>query len=575
MRIVHIRRISQVFFLGLFGWFCVVASVGERWWQLRGWPVNWFLQLDPLVALGTMLSTRTLYAGLIWALATVVLTLLLGRFFCGWVCPFGTIHQAVGWWGRRRLKAVQKIGANTFRRAHAAKYGILAFLLAAAGWGAIGSDASLQTGLLDPIPFMHRSVNLLIVSMAEGRAVEGAWLLGLVFAGALLLNLVVPRFYCRILCPLGALFGLLSRWSLWRIGKTGPTCTNCRVCAKDCEGACDPIGVIRTPECLVCGNCLVDCKDGALGYHTAPPHGGVILETGLSRRQFLLAAGAGLALPSVARLDRALGANWNPGLIRPPGALSEARFLERCIKCGQCMRVCPTNIIQPALLQAGVEGLWTPVLNYRVGTSGCEVNCVACGNVCPTAALRPLSIKEKRGLDQFAEAGPVRMGLAFVDRGRCLPWAMGRPCIVCQEVCPVAPKAVRARESFQAVEGLAWAVRSVEGSTLELAGAALVPGALAGGDFFAGAEDAAAPRWRVTANGAETITADADAEALAGAGRISVFIRLQLPSVDPDACTGCGICENACPVHGLRAIRVTADNESRTNNHRMTLKETT
>jgi len=51
MKIVTVRRIAQFFFFALFAWFCVVTTVGDRWWQLRGWPVNWLLQLDPLVAL--------------------------------------------------------------------------------------------------------------------------------------------------------------------------------------------------------------------------------------------------------------------------------------------------------------------------------------------------------------------------------------------------------------------------------------------------------------------------------------------------------------------------------------------
>jgi polyferredoxin len=96
MNIITTRRICQVFFFVLFLWFCLAATLGERWWQLRGWPVNWVIQLDPLVGLGTLLTTRTLYAGLLWGLAAVVLTILLGRFFCGWLCPFGSLH--IGSW---------------------------------------------------------------------------------------------------------------------------------------------------------------------------------------------------------------------------------------------------------------------------------------------------------------------------------------------------------------------------------------------------------------------------------------------------------------------------------------------
>ena len=94
--ILNVRRIAQVFFLILFIGFCVISTSGTNVWELRGWPVNWFLQLDPLVAVGVFLGSGVLYAGLIWALLSVALTLLFGRFFCGWVCPFGTLQRLSG-----------------------------------------------------------------------------------------------------------------------------------------------------------------------------------------------------------------------------------------------------------------------------------------------------------------------------------------------------------------------------------------------------------------------------------------------------------------------------------------------
>ena len=104
MRIVTVRRLSQVFFLLVFLWFCITATVGTAWWQLRGWPINWILELDPLTALATLLTTGGLYANLLWAVVVIVRTLVLGRFFCGFVCPLGTINQFTGWLGRRGLK---------------------------------------------------------------------------------------------------------------------------------------------------------------------------------------------------------------------------------------------------------------------------------------------------------------------------------------------------------------------------------------------------------------------------------------------------------------------------------------
>lgn len=104
MRLVIVRRISQGFFLILLVWSCLVTTVGERWYELRGWPVGWLLELDPLVGLATLLTTGTVYRGLIWGVVTLGLTALIGRFFCGWICPLGTLQHLFGAWGDRYRK---------------------------------------------------------------------------------------------------------------------------------------------------------------------------------------------------------------------------------------------------------------------------------------------------------------------------------------------------------------------------------------------------------------------------------------------------------------------------------------
>jgi ferredoxin len=267
------------------------------------------------------------------------------------------------------------------------------------------------------------------------------------------------------------------------------------------------------------------------------------------------------------RLSGQVGANWPAGRVRPPGAVDEDRFLRRCIKCGQCMRVCPTNVIQPAMAEAGIEGVFSPVLNFRIGSSGCQLNCVACGHVCPTAAIRGLSLDEKLGRGSFQERGPVKIGTAFVDRGRCLPWAMDRPCIVCQENCPVSPKAIRVEAVFRTVvDGLTVAD---SGPTMVMVERAPSVGAASGppygsGDYFClwtGGE----PKRIVSIDGGRVHVAPAAPwrSAPAPGDAVSIAIRLQLPRVDPGRCIGCGICEHECPVQGRRAIYVTAENESR------------
>ncbi len=642
MRIVTVRRISQVFFLALFFWLCVVSSFGVQWWELRGWPVSWFLHLDPLVALGTLLTTQTIYRDLLWAVFTVVLTILLGRFFCSWVCPFGTMHHFVGYLGKRGKGISGKIAGNRYHKAQSIKYLILVVLLSAAGgtllarfmtqavdglprflilsivvgaalviwvkwrggrrkvvawafalvafWVSVGSlvaldraiVASLQTGLLDPIPLVYRSVNMTLLPLldstsqalwANPRHYEGAWLIGAVFLGALLLNLRTPRFYCRYICPLGALYGILGKYALFRVGKNSDGCPQCGLCEADCEGACEPTGTMRINECVLCMNCLNDCRHGVITYSTGSSTSGEIASPDLSRRGLVISMASGIVAVPLMRLGGTLGDNWNPEVMRPPGSLAEADFLSRCIKCGQCMRVCPTNIIHPAGLENGTEGLWTPILNFRLGTSGCQLNCVACGHVCPTAAIRPISLDEKRGLNQFAEFGPIRMGMAFVDHGRCLPWAMDKPCIVCQENCPMSPKAIFVREVFITVRGGVFKMAEGASTSIHLTEAPMKSGQYGTGDYYVrvfGSDT----RHRILGNTDRVISLSPDhsLDVVPPPGApVEIQVRLQRPQVDPEKCIGCGVCEHECPVTGRRAIRVTAENESRSRKRSMIL----
>jgi len=245
------------------------------------------------------------------------------------------------------------------------------------------------------------------------------------------------------------------------------------------------------------------------------------------------------------------------------------------------MRVCPTNIIHPAGFQSGLEGLWTPVLNFRVGTSGCQYNCIACGQFCPTAAIRPLTMEEKHGTENFAAAGPIRLGSAFVDRGRCLPWAMDKPCIVCEENCPVSPKAIFTRKDFSPLRGGPFGVhqtRHVDGRTeITIGEAVFEPNVLATGDYYcrvAGIDNV--ERYRIEQNTQNAIFLSyrqGQTDKPETGSLIEIEIQLKRPFVDIQRCIGCGICEHECPVRGLRAIRVTAENESRNREHVLLLQK--
>src|ERR1019366_6517219 len=156
----------------------------------------------------------------------------------------------------------------------------------------------------------------------SGRFYSGAALIGALFAGLVLLNLVVPRFFCRILCPLGALLGVLGRGTLWGISKTGAKCTECALCEVNCEGACNPMGPLRVSECLMCMNCLDNCPESPpIGYLPRPSSGAEIITHGVTRRGFVTTLAVGLAAAPLARLDGFTKSDWPPGLVRPPGSV--------------------------------------------------------------------------------------------------------------------------------------------------------------------------------------------------------------------------------------------------------------
>jgi MauM/NapG family ferredoxin protein len=482
-----------------------------------------FFDLDPLVLITTWLSARSLDgAGPLLAIVTIVLTLLLGRVFCGWVCPLGTLHNMISTVRSRKRRI--RAGGDAFSRWQRAKYFVLVALLVMALLG------EHWIGVLDPFSLFYRStatalfpavqeamesgstavydadpglgpVRLTLLTepayrflrdqvfVAKRAVFAGSTLIFLVFLAAALLNLARPRFWCRYVCPLGALLGLFARRTALRLGASSGECGGCNLCRVACPAAAQPEkpGAWLPAECFGCWNCVASCNQDAIDFRwespLRKPFAGKI---DLRRRALLASALGGMGGVLALRLSPVASARaFNPALIRPPGARPEGEFLDRCVECGLCMKACPPNALHPAALEAGLAGLWSPVLVPRLGY--CEYECNLCGQVCPTGAIRPLPLPEKK---------EVRIGLAAFDTGRCLPYAFGRDCIVCEEHCPIPTKAIYFVET---------PFRLRDGST------------------------------RV----------------------------VKQPRVDPDLCTGCGICENVCPFKDRAAVRVTSANETR------------
>ncbi len=455
LRLTNVRILSQCVFFGLFLFFAWASWTS----RLGGYPVSRLLELDPLVTLSTALSGGYVYRSLAWALGIFLLTVALGRVFCNWICPYGTFHQWMGWlfnlWSTK-----DRIASNRYRPSQFLKYALLVIFLVLASLGA------LQIGLLDPIVILYRAMTVVFapasdmmidalapldaLKFAPGvprRIFVGSFWVGALFLALAAANLWMPRFYCRVLCPLGALLGVLSRFALLRINRDVHKCTDCDLCLTRCEGAADPQAQLRLSECFACMNCIDDCPEDALSFtllgldkkQVAPG-------PDFSRRRLVFSGLTGLlAFPLLRNNGLSTDENFSPNMIRPPGSVAEMDFLAKCIKCDQCINVCPTNVLQPATFaQGGFEALWTPVLNFNI--AHCQLKCNLCSEVCPTGAIRRISVVEKLGKGEFQKTGPVRLGTAFINTNRCLPWANQIPCVVCEEVCPVSPKAIQSSD---------------------------------------------------------------------------------------------------------------------------------
>ncbi|HNX51752.1 MAG TPA: 4Fe-4S binding protein, partial [Thermoanaerobaculaceae bacterium] len=383
----RIRAVYQGFFLLLFLWLLARLAAGD----LRDLPFSVFHHADPLSAVGLVLAAGTLPGALAWATLLILLTLLFGRVFCGWICPLGTLqHLASRLFSGRKRRESQLV--NRYRRWYALKVYILVALLVGALLG------TLQSGWLDPLSLTARGLaSGLWAALPGGRLVPGGWLAAGLLLGILVASRFIPRLFCRALCPLGALLGLFARFSLFRIRRRASACTDCGACTFACQGADEPLGSHRVHECHVCLNCLPACPKAALGYAALPALPPAPAQPDFSRRT---AIGTAIVTLTVGPLLRASGGGRDAAradLIRPPGALPEGEFLKQCVKCSLCQQACPTGALHPAIAQAGVEGFWSPVLIARRGW--CEFACTRCGEVCPTGAIAKLTSARKTGYD--------------------------------------------------------------------------------------------------------------------------------------------------------------------------------
>lgn len=429
MKLKEIRLIYQIFFFFSFIFLSIIATPflwKQEEFNFIPYPLRFFFEISPLNSISLLLSAKTIYKGMIISIFTIILTLLFGRIYCGWICPFGSLHQFISWLFHRN-ENYKKL--NLYKAFYKTKYYILIFFL-------ISCILSLNLeGFLEPNSFFYRSIISSIYPIIFSNFIKSTysygWFLGILFFFILSLNFLIPRFWCRVICPLGALLGIFSFSPLFKIEKKNG-CTGCLKCIKSCQGGDEPYKEHYHRECIVCLNCLNECPENILSYSFL----GKITEKGklnLSRRVLFFTILSSFIFPEMLKNSAGRKRFLNPKMIRPPGSLEEKEFLKKCIKCGSCMKICPTNALHPSFGETPIEALWTPILIPKIGY--CAEACNLCSLVCPTGAIKPFTIEEKI-------TKPIRIGSAIIDQSKCLPYSFGTPCIVCEEVCPTSPKSI-------------------------------------------------------------------------------------------------------------------------------------
>lgn len=500
------RRLSQTAFACVFFFLFIKTDYSGS--DTIEYAVNILFRLDPLLALCVVAATKTIIVLMLPSLIVVVFSLVLGRSFCGWVCPMGSLLDLC----HPLLSPKKKIVPSLFPRLP-----VVLFVFVLVG-------ALLQMGLVgyfDPFSILVRGLALalypafnfgitefftltyqqapdVINSVTEPvyAALQSSILPSeqkiftlAYFSAAILLSVFIVemwqrRFFCRNICPLGALLGMLARVGVLHGHGGSEECGECRRCQSLCRmGAINEKRQISRQTCSLCMECQEKCPRSVITFNFKKPEEKVA-GVSLSRRQFVGAMAGSAVLPVFAGV-RPLRHNPDPLLIRPPGALAEKEFLVRCVRCGECMQVCIGNALHPTFLQAGFEGVFSPLVISRIGY--CEFNCTLCGQVCPTGAIKHLSLQEKHTL---------KIGNAYFDKNRCLPYAKSVPCIVCEEHCPTPQKAIAFKEVEVVNEG---------------------------GDR----------------------------------------VMIKQPYIIDDLCIGCGICENKCPIPGQSAVIITSSGEVR------------
>lgn len=374
---------------------------------LRHW-LGWMPKVQLLPAMMAL--------NVVVVVAILLVTLVIGRFYCAVVCPMGIFQDLFVWahkliFGKKRPYRYRK-PANWLR------YTVLALFVLAMLVG-LNSIAVL----IAPYSAYARMVTGLHASgLAQWVAIATLAVIGL-------MSFTMGRLWCNTICPVGSLLGLLAKHRLFGIRIDAAKCVGCRKCEHGCKAMCINIDnkTVDHSRCVDCWNCLAQCPTGAISLGGKQPAEST-KPVDDSRRKFVagtVAVGAAMAVQAQEqKLDGGLAALMDKQVpqrktpLKPFGSQSIKNFGTRCTACQLCVSQCPEKVLRPS---AKLESLMQPELNYTDGY--CRMACTRCSEVCPAGAIQPISKEEKTA---------ISIGCAVVLKDNCIG------CGTCARHCPSA-----------------------------------------------------------------------------------------------------------------------------------------
>jgi len=381
----------------------------------------------------------------------IILTFLFGRVYCSTICPLGILQDVFSYISRK-LKIKRRF---RFTPPHnIIRYGFLVLSILSLFFGSL-----LTLYLLDPYsnfgrifsdlvrPLVIKLNNLMarnfekmdIYILYRVQLLGFQWSKAIfpLFVAAIIIwfSLMYGRLYCNTVCPVGTFLGLLSRVSLFRIKMDQNSCTQCGKCSLVCKASCIDTKNMKVDmsRCVSCYNCIRACNSSSIGYKISINKKPAITATSATKREFVTKAF--LYLVALAGLSKkATAKEIVPGepikinkkyTVSPPGSVSINHFNNFCTACHLCVSACPSKVLQPSFLEYGIKGMLQPHMDYSL--SFCEYECTRCGEVCPTGAILPLTIEDKK----LTQTGRVH----FIMHN-CIVYTDETSCGSCSEHCP-------------------------------------------------------------------------------------------------------------------------------------------